>query len=146
MDLTRFDKASLAFDLFLLSTSLGFNYFVYRQTSVNVLHQQLQLRRKIDRRCRVVESHVAERNEIFTECEPTEGQVVAQQSMLEEENDQSNCACNWQCEEQLLVEQRALVLHAFRSVRMKDFEETQRHQHVHQWRDHKYNEDLLMQR
>lgn len=39
-----------------------------------------------------MKAHVAERDEILAECEPTESQVVTQESMFEEENNQSYCA------------------------------------------------------
>lgn len=49
---------------------------------------------EVDQGRRVVESHVAERNEILAERKPAKRHVVAQQPVFEKEDDQSNCAGN----------------------------------------------------
>lgn len=64
------------------------------QTSVNILYQELEMLREVDHRCCVMESHVGKCNQIFAESEPTEGHVMAEEAMLEEEHYQSDCAGN----------------------------------------------------
>ena len=62
--------------------------------SVDIPHHQIEIRWKIDHRCRVMKAHVTEGDKILAECEPTESQVVAQKAMLQKEDDQSDCAGN----------------------------------------------------
>lgn len=62
--------------------------------SVDVPHQKIQVGGEVDHRRCAVKAHVAERDEILAEREPAEGQIVAEKTVLEEEDDQSNCAAN----------------------------------------------------
>lgn len=77
----------LAFGLFLLLAFVG-------RARHDVSHQDVEILWEVNHGRRVVESHVAERDEILAESKPAEGHVVAEQPVLEKEDNQSNCARN----------------------------------------------------
>lgn len=114
--------------------------------SVDVPHQKIQVGGEVDHRRCAVKAHVAERDEILAEREPAEGQIVAEKTVLEEEDDQSNCAANWQGEEHFLPEVGAPFLVRGGTVGLKDFEQPQGHQHISQRRNHKRYKYFLMHR